>query len=292
MPPMENLSIVIPVFNEERGLPETITFFKNLIKNNPKVEVIFVDDASTDKSAEILSSSQEPGIKIIRHKKNKGYGASLKTGLGRVKYDHFCITDADGSYPNEKIPSLFERLLSEEAAMVVGQRTGKALDPGVFRKLSKFALRKLAEHLSRETIADFNSGLRIAKTSLVLKAQGYLPDGFSFTTTLTLFMLSTNQPIIYVPIDYHKRKGRSKIRPIRDTLNFIQLIIRTIMFFNPLRVFLPLSLFFIVLSLLVLVISYVLGRIMDITTIVLFVTGIQLLALGLLADLIDKRLGK
>jgi glycosyltransferase involved in cell wall biosynthesis len=289
---MENLSIVIPVFNEERGLPETIAFFKNLIKNNPKVEVIFVDDASTDKSAEILSSSQEPGIKIIRHKKNKGYGASLKTGLGRVKYDYFCITDADGSYPNEKIPLLFERLLSEEAAMVVGQRTGKALDPGVFRKFSKFALRKLAEHLSREAIADFNSGLRIAKTSLVLEAQGYLPDGFSFTTTLTLFMLSTGQPILYVPIDYHKRKGRSKIRPIRDTLNFIQLIIRTIMFFNPLRVFLPLSLFFIVLSFLVLLISYVLGRIMDITTIVLFVTGIQLLALGLLADLIDKRLGK
>lgn len=289
---MENLSIVIPVFNEERGLPETISFFKNLVRDNPKVEVIFVDDASTDRSAEILGASQGPGIKIIRHKKNKGYGASLKTGLGRVKYDYFCITDADGSYPNEKIPSLFERLLSEEAAMVVGQRTGKALDPGMFRKISKFALRKLAEHLSREAIADFNSGLRIAQTSLVLKAQGYLPDGFSFTTTLTLYMLSTSQSILYVPIDYHKRKGSSKIRPIRDTLNFIQLIIRTIMFFNPLRVFLPLSLFFIVLSFLVLLISYVLGRVMDITTIVLFVTGIQLLALGLLADLIDKRLGK
>jgi hypothetical protein len=176
--------------------------------------------------------------------------------------------------------------------MVVGRRTGKAVDPGLFRKFSKFALRKLAEHLSRETIPDFNSGLRIAKKSLVLRAQGYLPDGFSFTTTLTLFMLSTNQPILYVPIDYHKRQGKSKIRPIRDTLNFIQLIIRTIMFFNPLRVFLPLSLLFMALSLIVGLVSYLLGKVMDITAVVLFVTGIQLFALGLLADLIDKRLGK
>ena len=289
---MENLSIVIPVFNEENGLPKTIAFFESLIKKNPKIEVIFVDDGSTDKSAKILSSLQEPGIKIVRHNKNKGYGASLKTGLNRARYEYFCITDADGSYPNEKIPLLFDRLLLEDAAMVVGQRTGRAVDPGLFRKFSKFALRKLAEYLSREAIADFNSGLRIAKKSLVLKASGYLPDGFSFTTTLTLFLLSTSQPIIYVPIDYRKRQGRSKIRPIRDTLNFLQLIIRTIMFFNPLRVFLPLSLFFLALSVLVLLVTSLLGRVMDIATIVLFVTGIQLLALGLLADLIDKRLGK
>jgi hypothetical protein len=110
--------------------------------------------------------------------------------------------------------------------------------------------------------------------------------------TLTLFLLSANQTIIYVPIEFHKRQGRSKIRPVRDTLNFLQLIIRTIMFFNPLRIFLPLSLFFIALSAIILFVSYLTGRIMDIMTIVLFVTGIQLLALGFLADLIDKRLGK
>jgi len=289
---MEKLSIVIPVYNEENGLPETIAFFRGLLKKNPGIEVIFVDDGSTDKSAEILSSLREPGIKVIRHNKNKGYGASLKTGLVRAKYEYFCITDADGSYPLEEIPSLFDRLLKEEAAMAVGVRIGQAVDPGFFRKFNKFILRKLAEYLSGETIEDFNSGLRIAKTSLVLKASGYLPNGFSFTMTLTLFLLSANQTIIYVPIEFHKRQGRSKIRPVRDTLNFLQLIIRTIMFFNPLRIFLPLSLFFIALSAIILFVSYLTGRIMDIMTIVLFVTGIQLLALGFLADLIDKRLGK
>jgi glycosyltransferase involved in cell wall biosynthesis len=289
---MENLSIVIPVFNEEKGLPKTVAFFEGLIKQNPKIEVIFVDDGSTDGSAQILNAAQEIGFKVIRHKKNKGYGASLKTGLSRAQYEYFCITDADGSYPNEEIPSLFDRLLKEEAAMVVGERAGKFYDVGLFRKLSKFILRKLAEYLSKETITDFNSGLRIAKKGLVLKAAAYLPDGFSYTTTLTLYSLSTSQPIIYVPIDYRQRQGRSKIRPIRETLNFLQLIIRTIMFFNPLRIFLPLSLIFVTLSFLLLIVSYLLGRVMDISVIILFVTGIQLLALGLLADLIDKRLGK
>lgn len=289
---MQNLSIVIPVYNEEKALPRTLDFFQDLARRCRDIEVIFVDDGSTDQSARILDAVQADGIRIIRHAKNKGYGASLKTGLQRARYDYFGITDADASYPNDLIPELFERLVKEDAAMVVGQRTGPAVNPGIFRKFSKFALKSLAEHLSRESIPDFNSGLRIAKKDVVLKAQGYLPDGFSFTTTLTLFMLSTHQPIIYAPIDYHKRQGKSKIRPVRDTLNFIQLIIRTIMFFNPLRVFLPISLAFMALSLIVAGVSFFMGKIMDITSILLFVTGIQLFALGLLADLIDKRLGK
>ncbi|HSQ78968.1 MAG TPA: glycosyltransferase family 2 protein [Candidatus Bathyarchaeia archaeon] len=289
---MQNLSIVIPVYNEEKGLPATLDFFEKLTGDHPAVEVIFVDDASTDRSPEVLAGRRNPAIKVVRHKENKGYGAALKSGLNRARYDYFAITDADGSYPCDRIPALFDRLLQEDAAMIVGRRTGDALDPGLFRKLGKRMLRGMAERLSREPIPDFNSGLRIARTALVRKAQPYLPDGFSFTTTLTLYMLSTAQPIVYEPIDYRQREGKSKIRPVRDFLNFLQLIIRTIMFFNPLRVFLPLSLLFMALAVVVGVVSSLLGKVMDITAVVLFVTGIQLFALGLLADLIDKRLGK
>lgn len=288
---MRNLSIIVPVFNEEKALPATIAFFINLLRENPETEVLFVDDGSTDQSASILESSRGAGLVVIRHARNKGYGASLKSGLRRARYDHIAITDGDGSYPNEEIPALFEKLVRDDTAMVVGRRTGQAVDPGIFRKFSKFVLRKLAEHLSREVIPDFNSGLRVAKKDLVLKAVRYLPDGFSFTTTLTLFMLSTGQPILYVPIAYHKRQGKSKIRPVRDSLNFIQLIVRTIMFFNPLRVFLPLSLLFMALAAIVVLVTSLLGKVMDITALVLFVTGIQLFALGLLADLVDKRMG-
>jgi len=289
---VENLSIVIPVCNEEEALPETVSFFDEFLKTNPNSEVIFIDDGSTDKSADILNKLSAPGIRVIRHGKNKGYGASLKIGIKYAKYDSVCITDADGSYPNDDITALFHAFIKENADMVVGARTGAFVDKGIIRKTTKSMLKKLAQHLSGETILDFNSGFRVFRKELAARALRYLPDGFSFTTTITLYFLSNDHKIAYVPIDYYQRKGKSKIRPIKDTLNFLQLIIRTVMFFNPLKVFLPLSLLFLFLSFSVLVISYVMGRVMDITTMVLFVMGIQLLALGLLADLIDKRLGK
>lgn len=289
---MEQLSIIIPVYNEEKAIAETAKYFEELLGKKSGIEIIFVDDGSTDNSHRILESAKDNNIKIITHKKNKGYGAAIKTGIASSSHEYIAITDADGSYPHERILELFEKALKENADMVVGARIGKIVKIGILRRFSKFLLRKLAEYLSEEDIPDLNSGLRVIKKELVLKSLKYLPEGFSFTTTLTLSLLANNSAILYSPIDYYKRKGRSKIRPIRDTLNFLQLIIRTVMFFNPLKIFLPLSGFFIILSILVLIISYLSGRVMDITTILLFITGLHLLAIGLLADLIDKRLSK
>jgi len=289
---MEKLSIIIPVYNEEKAIKETVKYFKELLEKNPGIEIIFIDDGSMDNTHQILESIKDKRIKIITHDKNKGYGVAIKTGVKNSSYEYIAITDADGSYPNERIPELFEKVLKENADMAVGARVGKIVEIGIFRRFSKFFLRKLAEYLSAEEIPDLNSGLRIVKKELILKLLKYLPEGFSFTATLTLSLLANNHKILYFPINYYKRKGKSKIRPVRDTLNFLQLIIRTVMFFNPLKIFLPLSGFFIILSFFVLIISYLLGKVMDITTIILFITGLHILAIGLLADLIDKRLSK
>ena len=186
--------------------------------------------------------------------------------------------------------TLFNKLVEENADMVVGARQSKSLKEGFFRRLTKGILRRLAMHLSEEQIPDLNSGLRVVKKDLLSRFLKLLPNGFSFTSTITLALLANHCRIIYVPIDYYQRKGKSKIRPIKDTLNFLQLIIRTVMFFNPLKVFLPLSMIFLFLSLGVLIISYLMGQVMDITTIILFTTALNLLAIGLLADLIDKRM--
>jgi glycosyltransferase involved in cell wall biosynthesis len=292
IPPMEKLSIVIPVYNEEKAISETIAFFRDLLDKHPEVEVIFADDGSTDRTRQILKESLDPRIKFIVHDRNRGYGAAIKSGVKLASHEYIAITDADGSYPNEKIIEFFRTMLEDKADMVVGARTGEEVKIGVLKKFPKYLLKKLAEYLSDSEIPDLNSGLRVVRKELIQKSAKYLPAGFSFTTTITLFLLSNDHKILYYPINYYKRKGKSKIRPFRDTLNFLQLIIRTVMFFNPLKVFLPLSLFFIFLALAVLVVSYLMGRVMDITTILLFVTGLQLLALGLLADLIDKRLSK
>lgn len=289
---MRNLSVIIPAYNEGKAINQTIEFFDNFVKGDLNTEVIFVDDGSTDNTSEFFKSIKNEKIKVITHSKNKGYGAAIKTGIKNSYYEYIAITDADATYPNERIFELFENLFKENADMVVGARAGKGIEAGIFRKFGRYILKNFAEYLSNEKILDLNSGLRIVKKDVVLKFLRFLPESFSFTTTLTLSLLANGCKVAYLPINYYKRKGKSKIKPCRDTLNFLQLIIRTVMFFNPLKVFLPLSIFFIVLSLTVLLITHFLGKVMDITTILLFTTGLNLLAIGLLADLIDKRISR
>ncbi|NIO19211.1 MAG: hypothetical protein GTN76_00280 [Candidatus Aenigmarchaeota archaeon] len=117
-----------------------------------------------------------------------------------------------------------------------------------------------------------------------------LPDGFSFTATITLAMLTNGYKVKYIPINYHKRKGKSKIHPIHDTLNFLQLIIRTVLYFDPLKVFLPVSCFFLGTGFLMILYRLLVGRAFGVTATVFIIFGIQLLAIGMIADLIDKRM--
>ena len=129
------------------------------------------------------------------------------------------------------------------------------------------------------------------RRDLVLRFANILPDGFSFTTTITLAMISAGFRVKYITIDYLKRSGSSKIRPIADTLNFLKLIVRTVMFFDPLRVFLPVSLLFMLAAAALGVGSWAIsGRVMDVSTMLLFVTGVNLLAIGMLADMLNRRL--
>jgi glycosyltransferase involved in cell wall biosynthesis len=288
---METLSIIIPVNNEEKAISGTLALFRDLLEKHPEIEVIFVDDGSTDHTLEILQSQLDSRMKLIIHQRNKGYGAALKSGVKAASHDYIAITDADGSYPSERLLELFQIQLREGADMIVGLRTGEVVRTDFIRRVPKFFVRKLAEYLSGNEIPDLNSGLRIIRKELILNSLRYLPNGFSFTTTITLILLSHNQTIRYEPINYFKRIGRSKISPLKDTVNFILLILRTIMFFNPIKVFLPVGFFFILLSVVVLIFSSLLGRVMDITTNMLFFTGIQIISLGLVADLINKRLG-
>jgi glycosyltransferase involved in cell wall biosynthesis len=216
-----------------------------------------------------------------------GYGAALKTGIRHAKNEIIVITDADGSYPIDNIPLLLENM--ENADMVVGARIGKKVHIPIFRKPAKWFINKLANKLSGIKIPDLNSGLRAMRKDRVERFFSILPDSFSFTSTITLAFLTNGYSVKYIPIEYYKRKGKSKIHPIKDTLNFIQLVIRTIMYFDPLKVFLPLSFIFFGASGVVLIASWLSGRFMDVTTVILFVTGIQLLAIGMIADLIDKR---
>lgn len=277
-----DISVVIPAFDEEGGIGAVV---KEVLSLPGSVELIVVDDGSRDATAQ---RAEEAGARVIRHRKNRGYGAALKTGITASTGDAVVITDADGTYPNERIPELVGLL--DENDMVVGARTGAKVAIPWIRRPAKWFLNRLANYLSESKIPDLNSGLRAFKREKIVGFFGILPSGFSFTTTITMAMHVNDNPIAYLPIDYHQRKGRSKIRPIQDTLNFIALILRTILYFRPLKIFLPIAGLLFLAAIAILVYSaFWTEKIMDASVTITLMTSFQMAAIGLLADLIDKR---
>jgi len=282
----DSFTVVMPAFNEEDGIVDTLERLRERLATlDVASEIVVVDDGSTDRTSELLAS--QTGIRVVRHDRNLGYGAALKTGIRHARHPLIVITDADGSYPNERIPELVAR--ANTADMVVGARTSANVEYSFLRSVPKWFLKKFAEWLAMRKIPDINSGLRVFRKDVVARFLGILPDGFSFTTTITLAMLTNGYTVHYEPVDYRQRVGRSKIRPIRDTLRIAQLILRTGMYFAPLRVFFPVALLFGVGFLVSLFIDLVVFRDLTESTLVLLVASTQLAMFALLADMIDKR---
>lgn len=283
---MSGVSVVIPAYNESTGIIEVINQVSKALQNFEH-EIIVVDDGSTDDTAQL---AQRTGLaEVISHTQNQGYGCALKTGIHRAKYDKIMIIDADATYPENAIPLLIEQ--SKTTPMVVGARTLEPMGEPVIRRSVKNLIVMLANWLADTNIPDLNSGFRIFDKNIALKYSHLLPSGFSFTSTITLVFLSEGYGVDYLPIQYRKRKGWSKFRPFKDTLNMLILILRTLVYFNPLRVFVPLSAALVLLALLVLFVSVAVeGRAWDITITAILVCAIQLFGIGLIADLLVKRL--
>jgi len=284
------VTLIIPAYQEELGIKSVLDELINIKNNNNFIDqIIVVDDGSTDKTSEILLSY--PEIELIKHSVNRGYGASLKSGIKNAKNDIITITDADGTYPNDKIPNLFNQLVKYDLDMVVGARIGDKVKIPFIRKPIKWAIGKLANWVTGESIPDINSGLRMFKKSSFLPFQNIVPNGFSFTTTITLGMISGGYRVNFFPIDYFKRSGKSKIRPFRDTVNFIKLILRVGLYFSPLKIFMPISM-----GLFMIAIGWgaftklTLGKLADVSSLIIAMTGFQVAVLAFIAELINHRL--
>ncbi len=282
----EGVSVVIPVYNEEEAVLGVIRQVQRaLTESGIPYELIAVDDGSTDDSCGAICQAED--VILVRHPTNRGYGAALKTGIRRARFERVAIIDADGTYAPESLVELVAHWGDND--MVVGARVGKDAAIPALRRPAKWLLNQLANYLVGVKIPDLNSGLRVFRRSVALRFFNLLPSGFSFTTTITLAMLSNDYLVAYVPIPYAARIGSSKIRPIRDTVNFVGLILRTFMYFAPLKVFAPVSLAFLLAALVKTGINVVAYQNVSTSDLLLWVTGIILGMMGLLADLIDKR---
>jgi len=274
-------SIIVPAYNEEEAIAKVISELRKYLIQD--CEIIAVNDGSTDETRKILEQISD--IKIIHHIQNRGYGAALKSGIQKAQGEYILIIDADGTYPPESIAELIGQ--KDDYDMIVGARTNPQNQIPIMRRPAKWLLGRLANYLTKTKIPDLNSGLRVIKKDTLNQFIRLLPDGFSFTTTITLALLTNGYQVKYLPIDYYKRKGKSKIRPVRDTLNFLQLIIKTVLYFNPLKIFIPAS--FIIFALALAIGAYSLfftARFADTTFIVLCATALQTFFFGLIAELV------
>jgi glycosyltransferase involved in cell wall biosynthesis len=272
------VSVVIPAYNEGAHVADGIRSVRDTLdRSGWDYEIIVVDDGSTDDTAH---AAAETGVRVLRHPRNRGYGASLKRGIAKARFDWILITDADGTYPAESIPELLNHAAQNE--MVVGARTGEQVAIPVERRPAKWFLRKLAGYLAGRELPDLNSGLRLMRRDLVERYVHLLPSGFSFTTTITLASACNDHMIEYVPINYHARLGKSKIRP-RHAFDFTLLILRTIVFFNPLKVFIPLGAFLFAGGMAKFIYDVTVGNLSE-TAIFFLLAALIIWCVGLLAD--------
>ncbi|MEQ9039519.1 MAG: glycosyltransferase family 2 protein [Silicimonas sp.] len=276
------LSVVIPAYNEQGAMATTVDDVRSQLQGaGIEYEIIVVDDGSTDNT---LEEARATGVRVLSNQVNSGYGAALKRGVKSARYEFVAILDADGTYPARYLPEMLE--LCRDQDMVVGDRGAAMANVPLIRRPAKWFLNTFASFLAERKLNDLNSGLRVFRTSELIPFLPLLPQGFSFTTTITLCMSANGKRMIYTPIEYGKRVGKSKIRPI-DFINFLILILRISTLFNPLRVFIPLGLFFIIIGTIKFFIDVTFGDLSE-TVIFAYLAAIMIWSLGLIADMISR----
>ncbi|MCJ7817066.1 MAG: glycosyltransferase family 2 protein [Candidatus Aenigmarchaeota archaeon] len=278
-------SIIIPVFNEEKAIADTINGVKKIQKRlSGESEIIVVNDGSTDRTLKIISKIG--GITAISHDANFGYGKAIKTGTLHSKGKWIIIIDADTTYPIEDILKLTGFIGQYD--MVVGARTGKNVRIPLSRRPAKWILNKLANYISSYSIPDLNSGLRVFKREIALKFWGLFPDGFSFTTTITVATICNGYNVKFIPINYYKRKGKSSIKP-SNFLGFTSLIFKLSLFFRPLKIFIPASLILFLFGILRGIRDFIITNSLGDLSVIFFLSSLYIFFFGLLAELIVKR---
>jgi polyisoprenyl-phosphate glycosyltransferase len=282
------VSVVLPCYNERNHVEQEVKRIRAALEAaGMSYELICVDDGSTDGTREVLASIA--GIRTILFPRNQGSGTARRIGTQEARGRVVVWTDADMTYPNELIPELV-RELDDGYDQVVGARRTEEGTLKFFRVPAKWAIRRLASYLTNTPIPDLNSGLRAFKREVAKPYLRLLPAGFSCVTTITLAFLSNGHPIKYVPIDYFKRAGRSKFHPLKDAYNYIIQVLRMVMYFNPLRVLMPVALTLLGGTFVKLVWDLVAHPFRVATnTVLLGVTGLVIACMALLADLVVRR---
>lgn len=278
----KRLSIVIPAYNEEENIGKVIQDIKEASRGIEECDIIVVDDGSTDLTASI---AQKSGVRVVRHPFNMGYGAALKSGIKAARNQEIIFFDADDSFYPEDIFKLLE--YSNDFDMVIGARTIK--EGEIYsRAFLRWLFTKFSSFLVGRKFRDVNSGFRFVKKNLVMKMLPLLPEKFSITTTMSILLYKEGCGIAEVPVAVKKQSKGNKLKIVRDGLGFPYLALRMSMYYDPFKVFSPVVFFLLSLGFIKSIFDFFVLRNITDSSILIVLSGIQLLVLALLGDLIVK----
>lgn len=288
-----DVTVVLPCYNEQdHVILEIERIARAMDGSGYSYEILAIDDCSTDNTLAVLQEAAPrfPHLRIMPFHRNGGSGTARRIGTQQALGDIVVWTDADMTYPNERIPEFVQELEKDPTIdQVVGARTSERGTHKPLRVPAKWLIRKIAERLTGTRIPDLNSGLRAFRRSVALPYLRLLPPGFSCVTTITMAFLHNQHDLRYMPIEYAKRAGTSKFHFVKDAYRYILQVLRMVMYFNPLKVLMPLALWLLVIGAGKIVYDVVANPVKVATnTVLLIMAGLIIGSMALLADLIVR----
>jgi glycosyltransferase involved in cell wall biosynthesis len=291
--PRPYVTVVLPCFNEQdHVMLELERITAAMDASDYTYELVCYDDKSTDGTLAVLREAEKrfTHLRVVPFHRNQGSGTIRRVGSRDARGEIVVWTDADMTYPNERIPE-FVRMLDDDQTIdqVVGARTSEEGTYKLLRVPAKWTIRQVAQILTGAKIPDLNSGLRAFRREVSLPYLRLLPPGFSCVTTLTVAFLSNQHEIKYVPIDYAKRAGKSKFKFVKDAYRYILQVLRMVMYFNPIKVLMPIALTLLGIGVVKGIVDLVIYSFhLTSNTLLLILTGLLIAAVALLADLIVR----
>lgn len=277
------LTVVIPVYNEADNLP---TFVPSVIEfcRTQNWKVVFVNDGSHDDTKRILDDLDSlDHVLVVHHKVNRGYGGALKTGIQHVSTPFLVTMDGDGQHSLDDVKSIFQFAIENDADMVVGKRKGLHTST-VYRTLGKFLIRSFTKILMPLPITDLNSGFKLYRTEPAKRYITVCPDTMAFSDVITLVFLNERNLVLEYPIHVSQRRGGQSTITTFTAFETVMQVLNITLMFNPLRVFLPISMFCILAGLGWGIPIVLLGRGVSVGAMLAIVTGLLFFMLGLLAS--------
>lgn len=279
-----NVSIIIPAYNEESAIESVLRDIKVALALDKvtEYELIVINDGSKDNTEEC---ARLQGVQVINNPINVGYGFSLMRGIRAAKYEYVVIMDADGTYPANKVKLLLDEL-DRGFDMVVGAREGRAYWSSFSKSFFRLIFRLLAEFVVGKRIPDINSGFRAFRKSKIEPILPQLSKTFSFTTSVTLIFFLKSYFIKYVPVQYARRTGKTKVHHFHDSLKALQIMIDIIVSYNPIKLFLIIAGLIFLISVLLLVFAFVFSASwLFALSVHTFVGSVLILSLGFFANM-------